>query len=169
LVVRGWSNNGTEGVAVRTTGSTILVWIGATVLGALAPVPILAAFFDVMAVGKVSVPAFIAELAAYVRIVLPFTLGFAVVLGVPAALLCRARGWTHWIVAALGGVLIGLIGAALIMWLFQSAQLAWRELAEIAAAGAVAGIVGALVFWATLRLCGELEPGGRGDGSQAPA
>ncbi|MEW6641397.1 MAG: hypothetical protein AB1586_12900 [Pseudomonadota bacterium] len=146
----------------------ILTWIGATILGALVPVPILAAFFHVMTARAVSVSAFIREFLPYLGAMFPITLGFAVVLGLPVALFCRRKRWTHWSVAVVVGVLIGLIGALMIIWLLQSALLTSRELALIAAVGGASGVLGALAFWATLKLFGELEPRRRGDAGQAP-
>jgi len=147
---------------VTTTTKSILSWIGATLLGALAPVLVLSGTVDFMvALPKLSVSAFLIRFVFYAGAVLPFTLLFAVVLGVPTARFCLARRWTHWITAAVGGALIGAVAAFPMGWLYSGILKlgTWGDYATFGATAIGFGVLGALVFWSTLKLCGELEPG----------
>ena len=143
---------------MTTTTKSILSWIGATFLAALAPILVLTAFFDFMVTTPPTVEAYVRKLAFYLGFVFPFTLGVAVFIGLPAAGLLRAKGWVHWRVAVLGGFVIGVVSVSLLMLSLGLAARPWRELAMFGGVGGGFGILGALVFWGTLKLLGELEP-----------
>lgn len=146
---------------MTTTTKSILIWTGATFLGALAPIFVLSATLDFMvALPKMSASAFLIRFVFYSGVVLPFTLLAAIVLGVPAARFCLAKRWTHWIAAVIGGALIGAVAAFPTVWFYAGmfGLEAWHSYAMFSAAIVGFGVLGALVFWGTLKLLGELEP-----------
>jgi len=141
---------------------SILIWTGATFLAALAPIFVLSATLDFMApLPEMSVSSFLIRFFFYSGVVLPFTLLTAVVLGLPAARFCLAKRWTHWIAAVIGGALIGAVAAFPTVWFYAGffGLQAWHSYAMFAAAVVGFGVLGALVFWGTLKLSGELTPG----------
>jgi len=78
-------------------------------------------------------------------------LAHAIMLGVPAALIYRRRGWDSLIAVAIGGALIGMLPFSILALILLS-PVALTQLAFIAMLGGY-GALGALVFWLTLRLC----------------
>lgn len=84
------------------------------------------------------------------------SLAIAVIVGVPVALLYRARGWTNLIGVMIGGFLIGVLPYWLFFLIVFSAA-ALSDFRLIAMFGGY-GALGALVFWLTLRTCGALPP-----------
>ncbi|MEW6641394.1 MAG: hypothetical protein AB1586_12885 [Pseudomonadota bacterium] len=147
---------------MKITTRSILRWTGATFLAALAPVLVLSATLDFMVgLPRLSALAFLTRFIFYVGVVLPFTLSSAVVLGLPAARFCLARRWTHWIAAVIGGALIGAVAAFPTVWFYSGILRleTWRGYATFGAAVIGFSVLSALVFWGTLKLLGELEPG----------
>jgi hypothetical protein len=74
-------------------------------------------------------------------------LAHAVFIGVPVALLYRARGWTNLIAVAIGGFLIGILPYSIFALIALSPAALQIEL--IAMFGGY-GALGALVFWFAL-------------------
>lgn len=142
---------------------TILIWGIATFLAALVPVIILMA--NALAVSSYDA---LTIVSFCVAIGLPAALTLAVLIGLPVALFCRARRWTHWIVAIPGGFLMGLIITFLMMWFFDQFPATSSPLNDCLFGG-VLGTFGALAFWGALKLFGELEPGRGGAAGQPSA
>jgi hypothetical protein len=138
----------------------ISAWLAALLFGALAP----AALF--------------AGLGHNVR-VLPIaflvTLGHAVILGVPAALLFRYEQWTGLVGTMAAGFLIGAIPVGILDWPMQPGSgftsssggvptsvdgmptwAGWLEYLELAGGFGLLGALGALAFWLTLKAGGAL-------------
>jgi hypothetical protein len=93
---------------------------------------------------------------------LPVTLGHALIVGLPAALYFRRRGWRHVLAAMAGGFVVGAVPIGLLLvWatLFDGPATTRTLLAclEIAATAGGLGIPGALAFWLTLRAFGEFR------------
>ena len=88
--------------------------------------------------------------------------GHAVVFGLPTALYCRRRGWTHVLAAIAGGFLVGAVPIGLYLagsTLVDGTPTAANLLVCLKAAG-VGGLLGApggLAFWLTLRAFGQFR------------
>src|SRR6266700_663011 len=94
-------------------GATMLPWIAAVLLGALAPA---------LVVAGLSANLMLLPLAFAV------TLGHSVVLGLPAALFCRAKRWTRFSAAIVGALLIGAIPVGIFGWPMHPS---WRTSASV--------------------------------------
>lgn len=93
---------------------------------------------------------------------LPVTLGHALIVGLPAALYFRRRGWKHVLAAMAAGFVVGAVPIGLLLaygTLFDGPTTARKLLAclEIAAMAGALGIPGGLAFWLTLRTFGEFR------------
>jgi hypothetical protein len=108
-------------------------WVAATLFGALAPALIYAGLEQDV---RVLPLAFIV------------TLAHAVILGLPVALLYRAKRWTRLSAVLVGAILIGIIPQSF----FATAT---RILQSVVITGAL-GAVGGFMFWLTLKSCGLL-------------
>jgi hypothetical protein len=84
------------------------------------------------------------------------SLAIAVIVGVPVALLYRARRWTNPIGVLIGGFAIGVLPYCL-FFLIVFSPAALSDVRLIAMIGGY-GAFGALVFWLTLRTFGALLP-----------
>lgn len=115
-------------------------WIGATLLGALVP----AAIFSMTFGG----PAFLALLLFAFAV----ALAHALVLGLPIALLYRAKRWQQPGFAVATGFLIGAIPIGVLSW----PRIGWEEQLHLLGLYGGLGAVGALAFWLTLRWSGAL-------------
>jgi hypothetical protein len=121
---------------------------------------ILAVFFDFMERFPISVEAFFERSVFYVLWVFPVTLANAIFLGLPVAIICRARRWTHWSVAIVGGFLIGVVPVGLFgLWANDGRLNGLVGAVPLIGFAGGFGASGALAFWLTLKLCGELTPG----------
>lgn len=82
------------------------------------------------------------------------SLAIAVVVGIPVALLYRARGWTNLVGALIGGFLVGLLP----YFLFFLVAFSPDALSDVKLEAILGGYgaFGALVFWLTLRSFGAL-------------
>ncbi|MEW6641395.1 MAG: hypothetical protein AB1586_12890 [Pseudomonadota bacterium] len=139
---------------------TILIWGIALLLAALAPVLILTlTALRLSPYDPLTIVSFCAAVA------FPAALTFAVIAGVPVALLCRARRWTHWGVAILGGFPMGVIATFAVSGFFGPAT---GDPMNEYVFGGLLGMCGALAFWGTLKPFGELEPVRKGAAGQAP-
>ncbi len=72
-----------------------------------------------------------------------FILGYAILAGLPTALILYLMRWTHPLVAPAAGLVLGALPATMFHWWYL----------------APLGGVSAAVFWATLRSCGVLAAG----------
>ncbi len=93
---------------------------------------------------------------------LPVTLGHALIVGLPAALYFRRRGWRHVLAAMAGGFVVGAVPIGLLLvWaaLFDGPATTRTLLAclEIAGTAGGLGIPGGLAFWLTLKAFGEFR------------
>ena len=122
------------------------VWGAGLLLGAVVPAAVLA--------GVTLTPG-----------ILPFalvvTLGHAIVLGLPVALLCRWREWTHPVAAAAAGFAIGIVPVVFVAWPPDTSGYASTLGESLLLAGGygLLGAAGACTFWLTLHLCDALTPG----------
>jgi hypothetical protein len=138
----------------------MLPWIAAILLGALVPAVIVAGL---------SANLMILQLAFAV------TLGHSMILGLPVALLYRAKRWTRLSVAVVGAFLIGALPAGFVTWplslsLRTTASVdgvatiidgvptlaGWLGYLQSLATFGALGAVGGVVFWLTLRCSGML-------------
>ncbi len=115
----------------------MLAWVAAVLLGALVP-----AFVVALVIGKMQL----------LPVAFAVTLAQVVLLGLPVALIYRAKRWTRLSAVLAGAFLIGAIPNFLTSWSDFPAYLP-----SVAATGAL-GAVGGLVFWLTLKVCGRLPP-----------
>jgi hypothetical protein len=139
-----------------------VAWGAAFVLGALAP----AALF----VGLTRAPMGVFVLALMV------TAAHVIVLGIPASLLYRRRGWTKPEAAVAGGFIIGALPTAVLLWPYSgqtghfpdiggtpsilsglSISTGWQNYLEAVATCGGLGALGAAVFWLTLKMTGVLR------------
>jgi hypothetical protein len=137
-------------------------WIAALLIGAIVPAALVA-----YALGSAGVfpPA------------LAITLGHAVILGVPAALLYRRLKWRSPAFALAGGLLIGALPAGVYFWPVDPRHgtnawtgttqtlldgvptwAGWVEYLQMLAGFGCLGALGAIAFWLTLKIAGELRP-----------
>ncbi|WP_316201924.1 MULTISPECIES: hypothetical protein [unclassified Bradyrhizobium] len=140
-----------------------LPWIAAFLLGALAPAALFAAIS-----GKAS---------QMLPLAFAVTIGHALILGVPVALLYRWKRWKRLWAAVASAALIGMIPVGILTWPLDPSSRGWDSVndvvqwvdgiptlagwisyAELLAWMAVLGAIGGLIFWLTLRCCG-LIPG----------
>jgi hypothetical protein len=84
------------------------------------------------------------------------SLAITVIIGVPVALLYRARRWTNPIGVLIGGFVIGALPYCL-FFLIVFSPAALSDVRLIAMFGGY-GAFGAMVFWLTLRTFGALLP-----------
>ncbi|MDB5411450.1 MAG: hypothetical protein JWL84_6362 [Rhodospirillales bacterium] len=146
----------------RTIWARDLVpWIGAILLGALVPALIVAGQSGQIAV---------------LPIAFAVTLGHSVVLGLPIALVYRAKLWIRPSAAIAGGFLIGMIPGAWIAWPMSLSLhtrgsvdgiptiidgvptwAGWGQYVEFLGMLGSFGAIGGLVFWVVLKWCGTLE------------
>lgn len=149
----------------------LFAWIGATLLGALVP----AAIVSITMLG--STKFLVLALFAFA-----VTLGHALILGLPVALLYRAKRWHRLDVTVVTGFLIGVVPIGAFSWpvtnssnstvRFNGTLLSvdgvptlagWLEfLCSLGMLGNL-GAVGALVFWLTLRWSGALDDSSRSE------
>jgi hypothetical protein len=93
---------------------------------------------------------------------LPVAIGHALLLGLPAAIYCQHRRWTHVFAAIAGGFLVGAtpMGLYAVGWyVFKGAVTGSTLLSSLRAAG-IGGLLGApggLAFWLTLRAFGQFR------------
>jgi hypothetical protein len=135
-------------------------WIGAVLLGAFVP----AAIFS----------AAVREIAA-LPVVFVATFAHTLVLGLPTALIYRAKRWQWPGLAVATGFLIGAIPIGVLAWPVESAPnssswvdgvlvsvdgiptlAGWLEFLRSVGRFGVLGAAGALAFWLTLRWAGAL-------------
>lgn len=140
---------------------TILIWAIALFLAALTSVLILT-----LTALRLSPYDLLTVVSFCIAVAFPAALTFAVIVGVPVALLCLAMRWTHWGVAILGGFPMGVIATFAVSGFFGPAT---GDPINEYVFGGLLGVSGALVFWSTLKLFGELEPRRRDAAGQAPA
>jgi hypothetical protein len=139
--------------------SRIWPWICAFLFGALAPAVIVACLFDF----------------AFFPIAFAITLGHAIILGLPVALLYRAKQWRRLDATLAASFLIGAIPAGIATWPTDSSPATKTSIAGIPDISAVEGwigyfeglaffggfgAVGGLVFWITLQRFGVLKKTG---------
>lgn len=123
------------------------LWLGAFLVGALAPALALTLLFlDV----------------SLLPLVLAFTLGHALVLGLPAALLFRLMRWKRYWSTALAGGVIGMAPLGLAAWPPTTSETvpigtAWLEYLEWLGLLAGLGAIGATAFWLVLWWGGVLD------------
>jgi hypothetical protein len=136
-------------------------WISAALLGAIVPAALVALAFGSLAV-------FLPAVA--------ITLGHAVMLGVPAALLYRRLQWRSPVFALAGGFLIGAVPAGLYFWPVERrlgtnawsgatqtlidgvpTWAGWLEYLQMLGGFGCLGMLGAIAFWLTLKVSGELR------------
>lgn len=161
----------------------IFPWIVATLLAALAPVLIVAALLaafllvsliaspaKLAAVSPSAIGGAIAIAALYLIPTFVVALAHLVILGLPLALVCRARRWTGWMAAGVGGFLVGASPVGFLRWLLRFSKTAAsgqvttivdgipRWLDDIRWVGIASGfgVAAALTFWFTLRRYGVL-------------
>jgi hypothetical protein len=148
--------------SARASLVRIAKWFAALVVGAFVPAGLVA-----YALGAAGVlpPAF------------AITLGHALILGVPMALFYRRRQWRSPAYALAGGFLIGSLPAGLYFWPLDprpgtdvwtgaTQTLAdgvptwagWVEYLQMLSGFGCLGALGALAFWLTLKMSGELRP-----------
>jgi hypothetical protein len=139
-------------------------WIAATLLGALVPAAIVSMRLAGPALPMLWLFAF------------GVALGHAIILGLPAALLYRAKRWHRPDVAVATGFLIGAIPIGILNWPVRNAPnstmsfgdtllnvdgvptlAGWLEFLRVLGMFGSLGAVGALVFWLTLRWSGALD------------
>jgi hypothetical protein len=144
------------------TGASVFPWIAAVLLGALAPALIAASLLK----GITLLPYAFA-----------ITLGHAVILGLPAALVYRWKQWTGVSAAVAGGFLIGIVPGGFYAWPMELSLrttgsvdgvptiingiptlAGWFKYLEFLSILGAFGAVGGFVFWLTLRWCGVLAP-----------
>ncbi|OWJ67902.1 hypothetical protein [Inquilinus limosus] len=136
-------------------------WIGATLLGALMPAAIASApFWNLEALLAVFIVA----------------LGHALILGLPIALLYRAKRWQWPGLAVATGFLIGAIPIGVVIWPVEPRPGAstringvlvsvdgvptlagWLDFLRLLGVFGALGAAGALAFWLTLRWAGALD------------
>lgn len=119
-------------------------WIGATLLGALVPAAIVSIVITWHGPSAVMLPAL---LFAFV-----VTLGHALILGLPVALLYHAKRWHQPGLAVATGFLIGGVPIGVLGWIAGGPG---YLLAFVLFGGL--GAAGALTFWLVLRWAGALE------------
>jgi hypothetical protein len=95
-------------------------------------------------------------------ITLPFTIGHALLLGLPVAAYCRHRRWTHVIVAIASGFLVGAtpMGLYAVGWTMVNGVAtgsAWVSCLRAAGTGGLLGAPGGLAFWLTLGAFGQFR------------
>ncbi len=139
----------------------IVKWTAAILLGAIVPAALVA-----FALGTLGI--FAPALA--------LTLGHAVVLGLPAALLYRRLNWRSPAYALAGGLVIGAVPAGLYFWPVDPRHgtnawsgttqtlldgvptwAGWVEYLQMLGGFGCLGALGAIVFWVTLKIAGELR------------
>lgn len=139
-----------------------LPWIGAFLLGAIAPAIIVAIVF-----GSLDT----------LPLAFGVTLGHAVFLGTPTILVYRAKRWTRFLEACGGGFLIGAlpigilalpmsptmrtnasVGGVQTMIDGVATAAGWVQYFELLSGLGACGAVGGATFWLILRLCGVLAP-----------
>jgi len=137
-------------------------WIAAALLGAIAPAALVA-----YALGAAEVFA----------IAVAITLGHVVLLGVPLALLFGRLKWRSPAFALAGGLLIGALPAGLYFWPLDPGGgtsawsgdtptlidgvptwAGWLEYLVMLGGFGCLGALGAIAFWPTLKVTGELRP-----------
>lgn len=137
----------------------VLPWIAALLLGALAPAALFAAISG--------------NAAQMLPVAFAVSLGHALILGVPAALLSRRKRWDRLWIAVAGAALIGMLPVGILTWPFNPSRrgfssvdgvvqevdgipslAGWISYVELLAGLAVLGAIGGLIFWSTLRGCG---------------
>ncbi|MGK9171218.1 hypothetical protein KXR53_33315 [Inquilinus limosus] len=136
-------------------------WIAAVLLGALVPAAVSAGFFQTIALLPVT---------------FAVTLGHAVLLGLPIALLYRAKRWQRGSLAIATGFLIGAIPAGILTWPIRPSSRStmtvngvvtmvdgvptlagWIEYLRFLGVAGSFGALGALAFWLVLRWSGALD------------
>jgi hypothetical protein len=106
--------------------------------------------------------AFLAAKPEALVIILPLTIGHALLLGLPAAVYCLHRRWTHVLVALAGGFLVGAapVGVYAVGWNVlkgTAAEPALLSSLRAAGSGGLLGVPGGLAFWLTLRAFGQFR------------
>jgi hypothetical protein len=138
----------------------VFAWIAGLLFAALAPAAAFAGF---------------ARSVQVLPIAFMVTLGHAVALGLPAALLFRYEQWTSLIGAIAAGLLIGAIPVGILEWPLQPGSgfsasspsgptvvdgiptwAGWLEYLQLVGGFGLLGALGALAFWLTLKVSGVL-------------
>ena len=137
-------------------------WFGAVIFGALAPASIAA-----MSTGSIR----------FLPAAFAVALGHAIILGVPVAYVYRRRRWTAFLPAVVGGFLVGAIpfgivslpigptsetidGVATVVDGVPTLE-GWLKYAETLSVFGMFGVLGAVVFWLVLKVCGVFPAEGR--------
>lgn len=138
---------------------TVVAWLAAVVLGALAPAALVA----------------LADWRLFLTVA-AVTLGHAVILGLPTALLYRRLKWASPEKTLAGGFLIGAIPVGIYLWPVDPTSrvnawsgsvqttidgmptgAGWVEYLQLLGGFGCLGMIGALAFWLTLKLSGQLK------------
>ena len=126
----------------------VAFWALALLLGALASALVAGAFWGLP--------------PAALAVTLPVTIGHALLLGLPAAIYCRHRRWTHVFAAIAGGFLVGAtpMGLYAVGWYVFKGSVTGSTLVSSLRAAGIGGLLGApggLAFWLTLRAFGQFR------------
>ena len=140
----------------------IAVWALATVIGAVVAAALAAGAFE--------------DAWAFLPAV-TVSATHAAIIGVPAAVLFRRRGWTSPWAALAGGFVIGVVPLEIYLWLTEASSnvntwsssgptmidgvrtwAGWMEHIEFMAVMGGFGAGGAFAFWLTLKFFGLVEP-----------
>jgi hypothetical protein len=137
----------------------MVLWIAALLLGALVPALIVAVFTDL----------------TFFLPVFAVTLGHAIILGLPVALVYRRLRWTRLYAAIAGGFFIGSTPAGVMFWPYDSSgqgasvdgvptiingmptPAGWLQYLELLGTLGAFGAEGGFVFWFVLWWFGALD------------
>lgn len=152
------------GRAIRRRAGIVraVKWIVAVLLGAAVPAALVAVALDS---------------AGFFPPAMALTLGHAVILGLPLALLYRRLQWRSPAFALAGGFLIGALPIGVYLWPLDASvgsnawtdatqtlidgvptRAGWIEYLQMLGGFGCLGAIGALAFWAALKVSGELRP-----------
>jgi len=71
----------------------------------------------------------------------------ALVLGVPAFMVLRARAWLDWWQVGLAGLLVGMIGATVLPLAMPPGRPHWETVAALMPLCSAVGVVAGMLFW----------------------